>query len=660
MYRADIDGITLFDPSQGILLESATVQQELNKVGSLDFTIRPNHQAYSHIDKMASTVTVREGNRIVFRGRVLSTEEGFHNELKVTCEGDLAYLLDTRLRPYDYQGSLTGYLSQLISKHNANVGEGRKFTLGNVTVTDGNDYIHYSSTEYPTTWDEINDKLIDTHGGYITVRYGTSVTYIDYLAGFDALSSQPVQFGLNLLDFTRKIEADDIATVVIPLGAKLKDDEGNETDERLTIEDVNDGKDYLADADAVAAYGWIETVQTWDDVTVASNLKTKGAEYLAQSILLGTELSISAVDLAGIQDGFDAFRLATYVKVTSAPHDLSANFLVSKISIDLTAPQNSKLSLGSVSKGLSDIIHSQVPTLDKVDSIVTDKVNDKTDSILGTVTEKVQTVIDQSAETIKTEVQQSIMTEIDETVAAIDGKAEQALAAASTAQTEADEAAQQAASAVGIANGKADVLIQSAEPSSDYRKPTTLWIDTTDGANTPKRWTGTAWEAVNDSVALEAASDAAEAQQAATEAQQAATELVEQMDTIQQTVTTTTQKVTSMEQDIDGWNLQWSEITTNVTELGDTVNATFSEQLKYIKFINGEIWLGRDPDPGQDDFKVVISNQRIRFLRNNAEVAYISESKLYITDAQILGNLEIGNFAWIPRSNGGMSLRYNG
>ena len=81
--------------------------------------------------------------------------------------------------------------------------------------------------------------------------------------------------------------------------------------------------------------------------------------------------------------------------------------------------------------------------------------------------------------------------------------------------------------------------------------------------------------------------------------------------------------------------------------------------MKYIKFINGEIWLGRDPDTGQDDFKVVISNERIRFLRNNVEVAYISGAKLYITDAQILGNLEIGNFAWLPRSNGGMSLRYN-
>lgn len=654
MYTADVDGITLFNPAQGVLLESAKVEQELNKVGSFDFTIRPSHQAYGHIRKMASTVTVKDGSRIVFRGRVLSTEEGFNNEISVSCEGDLAYLLDTRLRPYDYQGSLTTYLNQLITKHNANVGDGRKFSLGNVTVTDSNDYIHYSSTEYPTTWDEINDKLIETHGGYITVRYGNTVTYIDYLAGFDALSSQPVQFGLNLLDFTRKIGADDLATVVIPLGAKLKDADGNDTDERLTIADVNEGKDYLADAEAVEAYGWIETVQTWDDVTVASNLKAKGAEYLAQTILLGTELDISAVDLAGMREDFGAFRIGTYVKVESAPHGISSNFLVSKISVDLTSPKNSKLSLGSVSKGLSDIIQT-VPTVDKVETIVSDKVSESTGSII----EQTQTMIEQSAESIKTEVQQSVIAEVTEDVQAIDAKAEQALAAASTAQTEADEAAQQAASAVGIANGKADVLIQSAEPSSDYRKSTTLWIDTTDGANTPKRWSGTAWEAVNDKVALEAASDAAEAAQAAQEAQDTATEAVEGLQSVQQTVNTTVDRVTSMEQDIDGWTLQWSDITIEVTELGDTVNTTFSEQLKYIKFINGEIWLGRDPDPGQDDFKVVISNERIRFLRNNVEVAYISGAKLYITDAQILGNLEIGNFAWLPRSNGGMSLRYN-
>lgn len=653
MYTADIDGIVLLDVSQGVSLEEASVEQELNKVGSLTFTIRPGHQAYGSIGKMSSVVTVRDGSRIVFRGRVLDTEEGFTGEVKVTCESDLAYLLDTRQRPYDYQGSLVGYLTQLIQNHNAKVGEGRRFSVGNVTVTDSNDYIHYSSTEYPTTWDEISNKLIDTHGGYVMVRYGNSVTYIDYLDDITSLSTQGVDFGVNLLDLTRSVTADDLATVVIPLGAKLKDADGNDTDERLTIADANDGLDYLTDEEAVEAYGWIETVQTWDDVTLASNLKQRGAEYLAQVATLGTELEISAVDLAGIRDGADAFRLGSKVRVTSGPHELSGTFVIDRISIDLLDPSGSKLTIGSAGSTMSDIVHD-APTQGTIDKVVSDAVSDATSSI----EQNFQSAIEQAADSIKTEVSEEVTQTVTGMVADITEDVEQAMADASTAKTEAETAAQQAAQAIGISNGKADVLIQDQTPSSDYRKSTTLWIDTAGGANTPKRWDGTSWVAVTDKAAQDAADEAAQAAQEAQEAQQAADDAIQAAGQVSQTVESVTERVTELEQTAEGWSFNFETLETTVTNLGNQVSTEYSERLKYIKFIDGEIWLGRDPDPGQDDFKVVISNERIRFLQNNVEVAYLSNNKLYVQDAQILGNLTIGNFNWLPRSNGGMSLRH--
>lgn len=116
------------------------------------------------------------------------------------------------------------------------------------------------------------------------------------------------------------------------------------------------------------------------------------------------------------------------------------------------------------------------------------------------------------------------------------------------------------------------------------------------------------------------------------------------------------QSVTEMVQSWDGWEFNFTEVTEQITELG----SLYGTQLKYIKFIGGEIWLGRDPDPGEDDFKVVISNERIRFLQNNVEIAYISNKQLNITDARITNRLEIGNFAFFPRTNGNMTLRYIG
>lgn len=114
--------------------------------------------------------------------------------------------------------------------------------------------------------------------------------------------------------------------------------------------------------------------------------------------------------------------------------------------------------------------------------------------------------------------------------------------------------------------------------------------------------------------------------------------------------------VTEMVQNWEGWSFNFTEIQERVDELG----TSYSQQLKYIKFIDGEIWLGRDPDPGQDDFKVVISNEEIRFLQNNVRVAYINNQQLYITNARVTTRLEIGNFAFFPRANGNMTLRYIG
>ncbi|WAB10795.1 minor tail protein [Arthrobacter phage Tuck] len=108
---------------------------------------------------------------------------------------------------------------------------------------------------------------------------------------------------------------------------------------------------------------------------------------------------------------------------------------------------------------------------------------------------------------------------------AVDTKATDAATAASAAQSAADtahtaatDAATAAANAAGIANGKGKVLIQSTAPAAADQNAVTLWIDTTGGANTPKKWSGSAWTAVTDKTATDAATAAANAASAASAA----------------------------------------------------------------------------------------------------------------------------------------------
>lgn len=100
--------------------------------------------------------------------------------------------------------------------------------------------------------------------------------------------------------------------------------------------------------------------------------------------------------------------------------------------------------------------------------------------------------------------------------------ADSAAQSATDAANAAQKANTAAAAAAGVANGKADVLIQSTAPATSMRKPTTLWIDTTNGANTPKRWNGSGWMAVTDKAATDAANAAVKAHAAAQTAQSTA------------------------------------------------------------------------------------------------------------------------------------------
>lgn len=80
---------------------------------------------------------------------------------------------------------------------------------------------------------------------------------------------------------------------------------------------------------------------------------------------------------------------------------------------------------------------------------------------------------------------------------------------------------------------------------------------------------------------------------------------------------------------------------------------------EYIRFQGALIELGRIGN----SFTAELSNERLAFLQDNVQIAYISNNKLYITDAEIKNKLTIGNptngyFDFIPRANGNLTLKW--
>lgn len=346
LYHSNLENLKIF---------KATAEVELGKTGSFDFTLYPDHPYYSQIKRLKGIITLYQDNDLLFRGRVLDEEVKFHNERAVSCEGDMAFFLDSILRPFSISGTPGEILSYLLQLHNAQVDENKRFLPGIVTVEG---FSTYETTEYLSTKETLEKALSEPFGGYLITRYENGQAYLDYLKEITLLAPQKIEFGKNLLDLKRIRKGGEIKTVLIPLGAKIRDEEGNETGERLTIASVNGGADFIQDDAAVSQYGVIVKSHIFEDVADAETLKTMGQAYLAELVNQWETIEITAADLAGMGLDIAAFHLGTMVQVISKPHGLDQLFTVLKLSINLFNPADSKLVLGKTVQGFSEAVKS--------------------------------------------------------------------------------------------------------------------------------------------------------------------------------------------------------------------------------------------------------------------------------------------------------------
>ena len=378
MYLIYLDGELFYDPrSPDLGLTDLTLEMEVNKTGALKFTVPAAHPKIGELKKMYSELSVYQDDDWLYTGRVLSDGYDFYGNRTVECEGELSYLLDSIQRYHEYHDiSVADYFTDLITKHNADVDQRKRFTVGQVTVTDSNDSLYRYST-YENTWKTIEDRLISRLGGYIRIRHENGQRYIDYIADYDHTNTQVIRFGENILDLTREGDCDSLATVIVPLG---KRDE--ETDERLTIKSVNDGKDYIEDAEAIEKYGRIVKVVEYDDVELPENLLRKGREVLSRQKVLTVSIEITAVDLHLIDVEIERCKVGDSIRVVSEPHGLDDYMVIKKIYLDLLHPENSRLTLGttlitlasSMSRGTAAVLTSLSENFTAFKHVVADKL----------------------------------------------------------------------------------------------------------------------------------------------------------------------------------------------------------------------------------------------------------------------------------------------
>lgn len=227
MYTVYADDTLVYDqrsPDSRIHFISPVLTMQENTAGTFEFLLLPGSVGYDLFKHMTTVVSVRKDNHTIWTGRPITENVDFYDRKKITCEGALAYLNDTIQDPVEYANmNVRSIFQALISVHNNKVGanDKRRFLIGSLTIQDFDDSYIFE-TNYNSTWSLIKTNYIDRLGGHMGIHYvGTDTTpYIDYDLEYNT-SLQEINFGENLLDFSRNYDVSDLFTVIFPKGKEI-------------------------------------------------------------------------------------------------------------------------------------------------------------------------------------------------------------------------------------------------------------------------------------------------------------------------------------------------------------------------------------------------------------------------------------------------------
>lgn len=360
MFSAYADDKLFYSPrllNEGYAITEPQATLELNKAGSFTFNLPSINPMYSSLKKLKTIITIREDDEVLWKGRVLNDAKDFYNAKAVTCEGELAFLNDIQYEPHDYskKGIKMGeYFKKLIEHYASECSEERMIKLGNVRGAFTDVLIYPKTTDYTNVWNLISGNLIGASTGkvgknevdlsdydrYLYIRREKGVSYIDFVEDIGKASSQIIEFGKNLLDLSEYVDASNVYTQIIPLGKA--DSKGK----RIDIKLVNGGKNYLQSDSAIALFGKIQKSVIWEDVTNRNTLKANGQRMLNKAVEMAIKITIRAFDLHRINVNTDKIDFGDKVHVVSLPHEISSDFLCSKIAYTLDNLENTEYTFG--------------------------------------------------------------------------------------------------------------------------------------------------------------------------------------------------------------------------------------------------------------------------------------------------------------------------
>ena len=341
----------------GNKLLSAIIKFEINKIAQFDFQFLPNNAGYKALIKplqtMVQVVNMRTG-REVFYGRIAPitndmAESGVFT-FAYNAKSELDFLNDSKQRQQIYRGKKSDFVKQVLQFHNDNLESYKEFLPGDLTdlIATG-DYMEADVDPTKSTFATLTDLILNEYGLEVQIRKENGKRYLDFKKQIGIDSDTEIKLSVNLLSLKQHINPEGIVSRLLVYGKQ-----NSETNQRVSIASVNNGKDYIDRPDLIAEYGIKMETATFDDIEDPVALKQAGENQLATQKAVAYQYSVSAVNLSHINPNFDEFEEGNTYRVINPVMFIDERLRVVARQIDLVSVERSNLTIGDKFKSAEE------------------------------------------------------------------------------------------------------------------------------------------------------------------------------------------------------------------------------------------------------------------------------------------------------------------
>lgn len=362
MYKVTVQTLTgnefdiFFPGNKDYVLTNAVLTFDVGLAGEFNFTIPATNPNYEKIVQN-SIITVYKDGVEFWRGDIRDIVTTFDKSLEVYCLEDLAWLGDEPLAMSKVTNqTYSQRFSSAIATYNATQETKRDFTVGQFTAVTSSDLCTWVPEYGMSILDGLR-KFIAGENGYLKVRRvttgGTVTRYIDIikLSDYGRQSNQDIEFGSNLLDYAKELDATYIVNALYPYGKETETELYDEIMQRISGTAIQNDT-------SIAAYGRRAKAVVFDtdDLTTLNNL---ASAYLSRYSQPHVELEVTAVDLGSISAVND-FAIGDSVRVLAPVYAIDQRLYITHIEVNLLDPASNQITLTDVVRNVS--LTSQVAT----------------------------------------------------------------------------------------------------------------------------------------------------------------------------------------------------------------------------------------------------------------------------------------------------------